>query len=148
MGLAVGERHAQVDHRVAGPDTPLHLGAHSLLDGGDEVAGYGAADDLVDELEAPALGQRLDLDVAHGVLTMAPGLLDVPSEPLAGSSERLAERHQERLGLDVDGVPVGESGDQDVGVRLAHAPEHQLVRLRVVLHAQARVLGGQATQRL
>ena len=71
MRLAVGERHPEVDHRVAVADAALHLGAHALLDAGDELAGYGAADDLVDELEAGALGQRLHLDVADGVLAVA-----------------------------------------------------------------------------
>ena len=79
MRLAVDERHADVDHRVAGADAALHLGAHALLDRGDELPRHRAADDLVDELEARARRQRLDLDVADGVLAVPAGLLDVPA---------------------------------------------------------------------
>ncbi len=54
MRLAVDERHPDVDHRVAGGDALLHLGADALLDAGDELARHRAADDLVDELEPGA----------------------------------------------------------------------------------------------
>ena len=67
----------QVDQRVAVAHAALHLRAHALLDARDELARYGAADDLVHELEPAALGQRLDGDVADGVLAVTAGLLDV-----------------------------------------------------------------------
>ena len=51
VGLAVGERDPQVDQRVAVAHAALHLRPHALLDARDELARYGAADDLVDELE-------------------------------------------------------------------------------------------------
>ena len=138
VGLAVGQGHAEVDDRVAVADAALHLGAHALLDRGDEVAGYGAPDDLVDELEPAALGEGLDLDVAHGVLAVAAGLLDVPAVALRGAAERLAQRHHERHLLDVHRVALGQPLDDDVGVGLAHAPDHQLVGLAVVLDTDAR----------
>jgi hypothetical protein len=43
---------------------------------------------------------------------------------------------------------VGQPVEQHVGVRLAHAPQHELVGLGVVLQAHRRVLGDQPGQRL
>ncbi len=80
--LAVDQGDPQVDHRVAGDQAALHLGADALLDRRDVVVRHRAADDLVDELEAGAAGQRLDLDVADGVLAVPAGLLDVPAVAL------------------------------------------------------------------
>ena len=148
MGLAVGQRHAEVDDRVAVADAALHLGTYALLDRGDEVAGYGAPDDLVDELEPAALRKRLDLDVAHGVLAVAAGLLDVPPVALGGAAERLAQGHHERHLLDVHRVALGQPFGDDLRVGLAHAPDHQLVGLAVVLDADARVLRGEAAEGL
>ena len=73
--LAVDERDPHVDHRVA-----VHAAAgHRLLDalghGRDVAAADGAADDLVDELEALAALERLDLDAGHRELAVAAGLL-------------------------------------------------------------------------
>ncbi len=48
---------------------------NSLLDVGDELAGDGPAHDLVDELEALASLEWLDLQEAHPELAVAPGLL-------------------------------------------------------------------------
>ena len=79
MGLAVEQCHPDVDHRIAGADTLLHLRPHALLDARDEVSGYRAADHFVDELESGALRQRLHPDVTHRVLAVAAGLLDVPA---------------------------------------------------------------------
>ena len=46
-------------------------------------------------------------------------------------------------GLDRDAVAVAQPVEQHVGVRLAHAPQHELVGLGVVLEPQRRVLGDQ-----
>ena len=80
--LAVEERDPEVDHLVAGDEAALHLGAHALLHRRDVVVRHRAADDLVDELEPGAARQRLDLDVAHAVLAVPAGLLDVPAVAL------------------------------------------------------------------
>ena len=110
--------------------------------------GTDAADHLVDELEAGALGQRLHLDVAHGVLPVPAGLLDVPAERLRRPGEGLPQRDHERDLVDVHGVALGQPLQGHLGVRLAHRPEHQLVGLGVVLDPQRRVLGAQPGQRL
>ena len=93
-------------------DAALHLRAHPLLDAGDELAGYRAADDLVDELEAGPLGQRLDLDVADGELAVAAGLLHVPAVALGRPGEGLAQGDRERHLVDVHAVPRGQPLEQ------------------------------------
>ena len=75
MVLAVDERDAHVDHRVAGLDAGLQRLLDALLDGRDELGRDRAALDLVDEVEALA-GRRLDVDVDDAVLARAAGLLD------------------------------------------------------------------------
>src|SRR6201747_797279 len=97
--LAVDERHADVDHRVAG----LHARRQRLLDallyGGDELAGHGAAADLRDEVEALAR-RRLDVDVDDAELARAAGLLD--------------EATLDLLGRAADGLAVGDLRAPDV----------------------------------
>ena len=126
----------------------FHLGADALLHGGDELPRDRPADHLVDELEATALGQRLDLDVAHGELPMAAGLLHVAPVPLGHPAERLAQRHPQRHRVHGDAIARPEPVEQDVDVRLAHAPQDQLMRLRVEVEAQGGVLGDEALQTL
>ena len=94
MGLAVDQRDADVDDRVAGPDPALELSAHALLDARDELAGDHSADDLVDELEAGTRRQRLDLDVADRELAVAAALLDVAPGARRRARERLAQRRR------------------------------------------------------
>ena len=78
-----------------------------LLDAGDELAWHRTADDLVDELEACALG-RGSTSIWHGVLPVPAGLLHVPALRGGLAGEGLAERHHEGLLVDVDGVPLGQ----------------------------------------
>ena len=92
--------------------------------------------------------QRLDLDVADRELAVAAGLLDVPAVALGRAGERLAQRHPQRHRVDGDAVAVAQPVEQHVDVRLAHAPQHQLVGLGVVLEPQRRVLGDQPRQAL
>ena len=56
----------------------------ALLHGGDVALRDGAADHLVDELEALALPERLDPQQADGELAVATGLLLVPALGLGG----------------------------------------------------------------
>ena len=71
-----------VDHGIAGGVVPRSIWARTPFStDGMNCRGTDAADHLVDELEARALGQRLDLDVADRVLAVAAGLLDVAAVP-------------------------------------------------------------------
>ena len=60
--LAVEAGHLHVDDGVAEHAAVRHRLLDALLHRGDELAGDGAADDLVDELEARAALERLDPD--------------------------------------------------------------------------------------
>ena len=148
MRLAVEQGHPQVDHRVPEPAALLHLRPDALLDARDELTRDRATDHLVHELEPRALRQRLDLDRAHGVLTVAAGLLDVPAQPPGAGAEGLAQRHDEGHLVHVHPVALGQPLDGHLGVRLAQAPEHELVGLEVVLDPQRGVLGREPRERL
>ena len=82
MRLAVEQGDPHAGHRVAGQHALLHLPADALLHRRDELPRHHAADDLVDELEAGGVRQRLDLDVADAVLAVPAGLLDVTAQAL------------------------------------------------------------------
>ena len=82
---AVVEDHPHVAQRIARDDALLHRLADALLDGRDEAGRDHAALDLVHELEALALRQRLDLDVAVAELAAAAGLLLVAALRLRAS---------------------------------------------------------------
>jgi hypothetical protein len=73
------------------------------------------------------------------------GLLDVPPVAFGGATEGLAQRHHDRLGVHV-GAARAQPGKHDVGVRLAHAPQHHLVSLGVALQPQCWVRGHQPAQ--
>ncbi len=147
VGLAVHQPHPDVDERIAGRHPEVELAQHALLHRGDELPGDRAADHLVDELPATAGRQRLHLDVADRVLTVAAGLFDVPAGAPRRSAQRLPQRHPRRHPVDVHAVAGPQPFDDDVAVRLAHAPQHELAALGAVLHRQARVLRGEAGQR-
>jgi hypothetical protein len=144
--LAVVEGDPHVDHRVAGQQAVLHRLADALLDRADELVGDGAAEDLVDELEAAAAGQRLHLDVADAVLAVAAGLLDVAAEGLGGGLERLLVGEQQRDLGHLDAVLALQPLQGDLDVVLAHAPQDGLMGVDVALHPQGEVLGLHAGQ--
>ena len=74
MMRTVIDGHPHVDHRAAGQFAFLHGLDDTLFDRRDETARNDAADDLVDELETLAAGQRFDLEPAVAVLAAAAGL--------------------------------------------------------------------------
>src|SRR4029077_4158782 len=88
--LPVDERHAHVDHRIAGLDAVLERLFDTFLDSRDVFRGNVPALDLVDELKALA-GRRLELDLDAPELSRAAGLahelaldlLDRPAHRLA-----------------------------------------------------------------
>ncbi len=131
---------------IAGADALLHLCPHALLDARDELPRHRAADHLVDELEAGALRQRLHLDVAHGELAVPAGLFDVAAVSLRRPAEGLAQRHAQVDLVDADPEPVGQTVQHDACVRLAHAPQHDLVGLWVLVDAKRRVFGRKPLQ--
>src|SRR3989304_4384532 len=86
---AVGEPHADVDHRVAGQHAHVHRLAHALLDRGAVLPWNGAADDLVLEREALARLRGLGLEVDVPALPTAAGLADIAALRLGQLADRL-----------------------------------------------------------
>src|SRR3954471_20569006 len=146
MVLAVDERHADVDDRVARAHAVGERLLDALLDGRDELDRHGPAADLRDEVEA-LTGRRLDVDVDDAVLAGAAGLADEAAlHLLGGAADRLAvgDLRTADVGLDVE-LPA-HAVDQHLEVQLAHAGDLRLPRLLVRLDLERRVLLGQAAQ--
>src|ERR1700742_382313 len=141
MRLAVEQGDPDVDDGITGVYALFHLSAHALLDAGDELARHRAPDHLVAELEPGPFGQRFDLDVADRVLTVATGLFDVPAVAFRLAAKGFSQRYPQLDGIHADAVPVGQCVQHHTGMGLAPAPQHDLVRLRVLLDPQCRVLG-------
>src|SRR5438128_12526400 len=106
MRLAVKQRYPDVFHRIAGKHTDFHLCPYALFYGRDELPRHDATDDFVDELEARAGRQRLDLDVADRVLAMTTGLFHIAAQAGGLARDRLAQRHPQLDCLDFDAVSV------------------------------------------
>ena len=77
MVRAVGERHADVHHGIAGEHTGCHGFLHTMVHGGDVLVRDTTAGDLVDELVTPAGAGGLEVQYDVRVLTLTTGLLHV-----------------------------------------------------------------------
>src|ERR1035441_7640158 len=145
--LAVDQRHAHVDHRVAGPHA-VHKGLFdALLDGGDVFGGDVPALDLVDELEAVARG-GLQVDVDDPELTRATGLADeLALDLLDGGAHGLPVGHLRATHVGLDAELALHAVDEDLEVQLAHARDLRLAGLFVGAHLEGGGLLGQTPQR-
>src|SRR5207237_10785432 len=94
----------------------------------DELARDRAADDLVDELEAAAARERLDLDVGHGVLAVTAGLLHVAALGLSAGLDGLPVRDLRGMMGGLDAELALHALHRHVEVGLAAAVAHGLVR--------------------
>ena len=110
MRLAVDQRDAYVDHRVAGQHALRQLVADALLHRRDELPGHRPADHPLGELDPGAALQRLDLHLAHRVLPVPAGLLDQPALHRGRAQERLPQRGAHRLDLDADAPALPQRG--------------------------------------
>ena len=146
MGLAVIQRHLDVDHRVPGEGALLHLGAHALLDRGDELTRYRATHNLINELESGAAFVRFHLDVADRILSMPAGLLDVTAMGRCRLDECLAQSGPNRVRGDVDAVAVLQPVHQEVLVGLTHRPQQQLLGTWRTLQLDGGILDHQSLQ--
>ena len=111
---------------------------NALFDGGNEVAGDGAAEDFVAELEAAAAGQGLHANFAVAELAVAAGLLLVASLRLGLAADGFAIGNLGRLEGDLGVVALFEAADDGLDVRLACAGDEELVGLRVAEEADSR----------
>ena len=91
-------------------------------------------------------GERLDPQVHLAELAGAAGLLLVPAVALRLGGDGLAERNRWRLGVELELVLRRHLLEHGLQVHLAQAAHHRLVGLRVVLDAEARVLGDDLVQ--
>src|SRR4029453_14442156 len=97
----------EIDHRLA-ERAFLEIVDQAFLDGRYEVARHHAAHDLVDEAEARAARQRLDLDLDVGELAVTAGLPLVAGMLRAAALDGLTVGDARRLGVDSDVVAAGQ----------------------------------------
>ena len=147
MILAVGERDAHVDHRVAGLHTVLQRLFDALLDRRNVFRGDISTLDLVDELKALAR-RGFEVDEDNPELARAAGLahklafdlLDRPAHRLAIGDLRAPD-----IGLDAE--LTLHAIDEHLEVQLTHARDLGLASLLVGAHLECRVLLRQAAER-
>jgi len=101
MRLAVVDHHPHVLQGISGHRAAAQHLAHAFLDRGDELAGDGAALDLVDELEAAAARQRFDAQEHLAELAGAAGLLLVAMMALGLAADGFAVGDLRRLGVNM-----------------------------------------------
>src|SRR5687768_11221149 len=103
--------------------TAVHRFCDALLDSGDELPRYRAANDLVFKLEALAAIDRLYANARHSVLAMTTGLLLVLTLRLSRRGDRLAVRNPHILGAYFHAELALETLECDREVRLSRAGE-------------------------
>ena len=146
VALAVVDGDAHVLQRVAGEEAVVQHAAHAFLHRGDELVGDRAALHAVDELEALAARQRLDLEEHLAELAGAAGLLLVAAVALGARRDGLAVRDRRRPRVELELVLARHLLEDGAQVHLAQAAHHGLVGLRVVLDLEARILGEDLVQ--
>ena len=146
MELPVDERDLDVDHRVPRQHALGHRLDDALLDRRDELLGDRSSEDLVLVDEAFPPRERLDLDLAHRVLPVAPALLHVPALRLRLGPDRLPVGDLRGLRLHLDAELRLEALHLHAEVCLTHPVDHRLVGLVVAGHAERRVLLAEARQ--
>src|SRR3546814_10175454 len=111
MVLALVDDHPHVLHRVAGDGATVEHLAHAFLHRRQELAGDGAALDLVDELEAATARQRLDAQEHLAELAGAAGLLLVPVVALGLRGPGFALGDARRARGDIDAMAPPQPGE-------------------------------------
>src|SRR5947207_15766584 len=122
MVLTVEQLHFEIDHRLA-ERAFLQVIDQPLLDRWNEVSRHHAAHDLVDEAEARAARQGLDLDLDVGELAVAAGLALVARMLGGAGLDALAIGDARRRSVDRDVVAAGELVDRYPEMQLALSPE-------------------------
>src|SRR6187431_520069 len=130
-------------HRVAREDSDVHRVLEPLVDRGDVLARDAPTGDLVVELVDLVRAQvhRLDRELDLRELTRSTGLLLVRVVvTLDGLLDRLAVRDLGLADVRLDAEFALHAVDEDVEVKLAHALDHGLTGVGVLLDAERRVL--------
>src|SRR5204862_765860 len=100
------------------------------------VLGNGSAKNIIDEFEVAAAWQRLHLDLAIAVLSMATGLLLVTALHVGFAADRLPIRNLGRFEHDFSVVTLLELCHHNFDVLLACARNEKLLGLRIAIEAQ------------
>ncbi|GIX66226.1 MYND finger domain-containing protein [Babesia caballi] len=137
---AVEQRHTNVRYGVVGEQALLELLPSALLDRGNELLGDGAAGDVVAELDAAALLQRLDEELDVAVLASPARLAHIAALSVHGLDEGLLELDLRGARPDGQVVLAPYAVDDDVEVELAHAADDRLLGGRFHVHAEGGVL--------
>ena len=136
---AVVDGGLEVDDGVAGEIAAGGGLDDALLDGGDEVAGDGAAEDFVGELEAAAAGQGSMRILQSPNWPWPPDLLFVAALGLGLGADGFAVRNLGRFEGDFGVVALFEAADDGLDVRLAGAGDEEFVGLRIAEEADEQV---------
>ena len=103
---------------------------------------------LSSKRKARAARHRLDVEHDVAVLAVAAGLLLVPAALDDALADGFAVADARLAALDGDAVTVAETLGGDAQVHLALAPQHHLMRLRIVHDGDRRVFLGKLVERL
>ena len=122
-----------VDHRIAGQHAGLHRFLDAVFDRRNEVARDRAALGAVHELEAAALGQRLDAQLDHAELSVTAALADETALGLRRAlADGLAVGDLRLADVGVDFELAQQPVDDDLQMQLAHPGDQRLRRSRVL----------------
>src|SRR4029077_5123020 len=121
--FAVVERGAKIDDGESSEIAASCGVSNAALDGWDPVAWNGAAENVVDELDALTTFDRLHLDAADSELAVAAGLLFVFTFGVCFAANRFAIRDFGRLEREVDVVTLVQFGHDNFDVLLSRASE-------------------------
>src|ERR671911_1564604 len=145
---AVVELHLYVYHLVACQGALVHTLDDALLPRRYELAGDGATDDGILELEARAAGERRDLYPRIPELAAAAGLLLVAPLGLGPARDRLLKRHLRGPGIYLHPIPARDALDGELHVHLRQPREDVLTRILRAREHEGRVLVGDSLYRL
>src|SRR5262249_19644419 len=119
-----------------------------LLDRRDIVSWNGAADNLIDKLEALPLGKWFYLNPGIAVLPPSAGLLFQSSLGAGAAPDGLLVRHLGSLEDDFSAVFALQLFDDDLDVLLPHARKDEVPRLLVAVDLDRRVFFHDSVQAL
>ena len=140
MEGAVVHAHLDPHHRIARHRAVLHALDHTLLNRGDEVAGDGAADGLVDEPILVTILKLLHGEVHLAVLAAAARLLLVLVMAVALARHSLAVGYFRRVQLDAHVAHLLHHVHHHVQMHVAQPLDNGFARLRIALRTQRLVL--------
>src|SRR6185437_8054006 len=97
MERSVINGHTEIHHGITGQKAALRRFANSFFNGGNVVAGYRAAKNIVHKFESTATRQRLNADLAISELAMSAGLLFMTAMSFGARANGFSIRNLRRL---------------------------------------------------